>query len=358
MAPFPRHVALFFLAGFIMTNTATGSDRRWTIERTDAWFSASGPLRGFNFLPRTAINSVEMWQSDTFDPATIVEELGWAADAYFNSARVFLPFVVWEADPSGFKDRLTHFLQLADKHRISVMPVLFDDCAFSGLEPELGPQGSPVPAVHNSGWVGSPGRRRQLDPAYLPALEAYVRDILTSYLADRRIVCWDLYNEPGNSGMGMESLPLLEAVFQWARAVDPQQPLTSGSWQHQPASPLNRVMFDNSDVISFHAYENALKTGQLIGNLALHGRPLLCTEWLHRINGNSYEAILPVFAASNTGWYQWGLVEGRTQTYLPWKQNLLTAPLGLWQHDVFHADGKAYDEHEMALLRELISAAK
>jgi hypothetical protein len=334
-----------------MTNETISSVDRWTAERARQWYEKRMNIRGFNYLPRTAVNSVEMWQPESFDQVTVDQELSWASAAGFNSARVFLPYVVWEADPGDFKVRLDQFLSIAKNHAISVMPILFDDCAFSGKEPVLGKQDDPVAEVHNSGWVGSPGKLRALDIGYRPRLKDYVEDVVSSFASDPRIVVWDLYNEPGNSGLGDESFSLLQDVFAWARAVAPTQPLTAGPWLHQEGNRLNDFMLEHSDVISFHAYEDAFKTGLLIGRLRRLERPLLCTEWLHRINDNTYDRILPLFAASNTGWYQWGLVKGRTQTYLPWKQNQEKAPAGVWQHDVFHADGSLYDPDEFELLR-------
>jgi hypothetical protein len=108
---------------------------RWPAERAWQWHREKPwPVR-CNFLPSTAVNDVEMWQRETFDPATIDRELGWARGLGFNSVRVFLNYVVWEADAEGLKQRMARFLQIADKHRISAMFILFDDC----FKPEPSP---------------------------------------------------------------------------------------------------------------------------------------------------------------------------------------------------------------------------
>ena len=39
-------------------------------------------LVGSNYIPTDAINQLEMWQADTFNPAQIDKELGWAAAAW------------------------------------------------------------------------------------------------------------------------------------------------------------------------------------------------------------------------------------------------------------------------------------
>ena len=132
------------------------SGQPWGVKKAWNWHRQAGPIRGCNYLPRTAVNSTEMWQAETFDPQTIDQELGWAEALGYNSVRLFLQFVVWQQDPKGFKQRLNQFLRIAGQHRIRVMLILFDDCAFAGREPYLGKQDEPVPGVHNSGWVPSP----------------------------------------------------------------------------------------------------------------------------------------------------------------------------------------------------------
>ena len=44
---------------------------RWTAERANNWYAQQPWLVGANFVPSTAINQLEMWQAETFDPATI-----------------------------------------------------------------------------------------------------------------------------------------------------------------------------------------------------------------------------------------------------------------------------------------------
>ena len=321
----------------------------WTKERAWAWYDALGQLQGFNYLPRTVINDTEMWQAETFDITTTEQELGWASRFNYNSVRVFLQYLVWADDPDGFKGRLERFLTVAADRGVSVMPILFDDCAFAGREPYLGKQDEPVPGVHNSGWVPSPGSERVKDRSVWPELERYVKDIVGSFAEDKRIVVWDLYNEPGNANMGEKSLPLVEAAFAWAREVGPMQPLTVGPWVDFGSS-MSQRLFALSDVISFHTYEDPAGVREKLELCGAYERPLLCTEWLHRPRGNTFAAILPQFEAYNVGWYHWGLVAGRTQTYMPWGSKLGDPMPELWQHDVLHPDGSLYDAAELDLL--------
>ena len=229
-----RKVIILILVGIVIqganayceeTATKNAAKSLWSKEKARQWYGKVSPLRGCNYLPRTAVNMTEMWQADTFDPETIDQELGWAEKAGYNSVRIFLQYLVWKDDPEGVKKRLDKFLTIADKHGISSMVILFCDCAFAGREPYLGKQDEPVAGVHNSGWVPSPGLKRVTDKGVWPDLEKYVKDIVGSFGKDKRILIWDLYNEPGNSRMGEKSLPLAEAAFAWARATNPSQPI-------------------------------------------------------------------------------------------------------------------------------------
>ena len=328
---------------------------QWSAERANEWF-ASIPLPfGCNFLPSTAVNSTEMWQADTFDPATIERELQLAAGLGYNTVRVFLQFMVWEADPADHNERLETFLRLADAAGITMMPILFDDCRFDDRDPYPGRQDDPKPGVHNSRWTPSPGYATADDPARWPRLEAYVSDVVGSFGSDRRVLVWDLYNEPGGD-RPKESLPLVEAAFRWARAAGPRQPLTVGSFfWHDYMTEIRLCGERNSDVVSFHSYGNLQEMRERLDELEQYGRPLLCTEWLARHHGSGFASHLPLFRQRNVGVYQWGLVAGRTQTYLHWYTRYSPEPDGeprLWLHDVIRPDGSLFDPAEAVALRD------
>jgi len=315
------------------------------------WYEGVGAIKGCNYLPRTAVNSTEMWQGETFDPDTIDQELGWAAEVGYNSVRVFLQFLVWRDDPQAFLQRMRAFLAMADKHGIRPMFVPFCDCAFAGKEPYLGPQDEPIPGVHNSGWVPSPGLSRVEDRSAWPELQSYIQSVVGTFARDGRVLMWDLYNEPGASNNGERSLPLVEATFAWAREVDPQQPLTVGPWNDLTTAMSQRFMA-LSDVVSFHAYDPAVKDVRAKIELGRpFGRPLICTEWLFRTGGNTFQNVLPLFAEERVGWYNWGLVAGRTQTYMIWGSKLGDPMPEVWHHDVLHPDGWPFDPEEVALIR-------
>lgn len=333
------------------------ADGKWPAEKVWEWYKKQPWIVGCNFLPSTAVNDVEMWQAETFDPETIDRELGLAQELGFNSVRVFLNYVAWKADPAGFKKRFKQFLKIADKHDISVMPIFFDDCAFAGKEPQVGKQDEPVPGVHNSGWVPSPGRSRMLDRKIWPDLEKYVKDMVGSFRKDRRILIWDLYNEPGNDNLKDLSWPLLEATFAWAREMKPVQPLTTGAWADFNA-PFQLRMMELSDIVSFHGYDAPAGIEAKLKICGELGRPVICTEWMNRHNNNTFEMLLPLFHERQVGSYIWGLVAGRTQTNYQFGSQKGSPEPAVWMHDIFRKDGTPYNTGEISIIRHLTGREK
>ena len=252
----------------------TAMAQQWTPEQARAWGKSQPWFAGSNFAPSTAINQLEMWQADTFDPETIDRELGYAAGCGMNAARVFLHDLLWENDSEGLLKRMEEFLEIADKHKIGIMFVLFDDVW--DPSPKLGKQRDPKPHVHNSGWVQGPGKEVLGDPEKRAALEPYVKGVLTRFKDDKRVIVWDLYNEPGNlnhSSYGPvelenkpeHSLELVKKCFEWAWEVRPSQPLTIGVWTNDWSTKdkrdaLNANQLDHSDIVSFHAYADLQRT--------------------------------------------------------------------------------------------------
>jgi len=123
-------VLIAVLAALASSDPAAGAQKPWSARRAAAWYAKQPWLVGFNYVPSTAGNTTEFWQAESFDPVTIDRELYWARSLGFNTCRVFVQYLVWEADPEGLKARFTRFLEMAGRHGITVMPVLFDDCAF------------------------------------------------------------------------------------------------------------------------------------------------------------------------------------------------------------------------------------
>jgi hypothetical protein len=321
----------------------------WPAAKAATWYQDQGWLVGANFLPSTAINQLEMWQADTFDPLTIDRELGWAEGIGMNVMRVYLHDLAWRADPAGFKRRMSEFLAIASRHRIRILFTLLDDCW--NPDANVGRQPEPKPGVHNSGWVRSPSKAVHDDPSQWGYLEEYVKDVLRSFRDDRRILMWDLYNEPGNSGYDERSLPLLKRVFDWAWSVRPSQPLTSGTWYDNKT--LTAFQLASSDVITFHNYNDAASLERELAEKTRLGRPVICTEYMARSNNSRFATHLPIFKRYGVGAINWGLVSGRSNTIFPWGSKQGSPEPSPWFHDVFRRDGTPYDPAETSLIKEL-----
>jgi len=369
-----RNLALALSAVLLLAAVGSANAaERWSEAKANAWYEKQPWLVGANFNPASAINELEMWQEATFDPKGIDRELGWAAAIGMNTMRVYLHNLLWEQDAPGFKKRLNEFLAIAAKHKIRPMFVLFDSCW--DPEPQLGPQRPPIPGVHNSGWVQAPGRARLEDKSQYSKLQAYVEDVVGTFAKDERILSWDVWNEPSNRGggnyprhEGKQKLveDLLDDVFAWARSRNPVQPLTSGVWEHDDWSfdkldPIEKIQIEQSDVISFHDYNWPETFERRVRQLQIYKRPILCTEYMARGNGSTFDGSMPIGKRYNVAMINWGLVDGKSQTRLPWdswKKPYTAEEPTIWFHEVFRADGQPYRQREADLIRALTSAPK
>jgi len=344
---------------------------RWSAEKANQWYEQHGWLVGCNYIPSTAINQLEMWQADTFDPVQIDKELGWAEGLGFNTIRVFLHHLLWEQDPQGFLHRIDQFLDIADKHQLSTMLVLFD--AVWDPFPLLGKQPEPKPGIHNSGWVQSPGFEILKDTSKYDTLKGYVQGVVGRFRNDPRVVIWDLFNEPDNinfasyndNSYGVQkaelAMELLKRTITWTRELNPIQPLTAAPWKeddwsdHGKLSPLDNYMFSHSDVISFHCYENRAGIEKRIKALKQFDRPIFCTEYMARPFGSTFEQIMPLLKENNIGCYNWGFVAGKSQTHFPWDSwaNPYHAEPEVWFHDIFRPNGQPYIQQEIDTIREI-----
>lgn len=331
--------------------TADLPGKVWSVEKANAWYKEYKWINGADFIPSTAINQLEMWQAETFDAQTIDKELGWAEEIGFNTMRVYLHSIAWKQDPKGFKDRVGEYLSIADKHKIKTIFVFFDDCW--NKEGKAGKQPEPKTGIHNSGWVQDPGDPYSKDPSAFPALEKYVKDVMATFAHDKRILLWDLYNEPGNSGKLETTLPLLTQVFSWARAVNPDQPVSAGIWAWD-YEKLNAFQALNSDVITYHDYEEPQWHQRVIDMLKAFGRPLICTEYMARSRNSRFANVLPLLKNENVGAINWGFVAGKTNTIYAWDTPLADGSQPVeWFHDIFKKDGTPYRQDEVDLIKKL-----
>jgi Cellulase (glycosyl hydrolase family 5) len=367
-------LAIPCLAALIVIASAfsAAADQPWPRERANSWYSQQPWLVGSNFIPSTAINELEMWQADTFDLPTIDRELGWAESLGMNTMRVFLHNLLWQQDSAGFLKRMDQFLAVAEKHHIRIMFVLLD--SVWDPRPQLGKQRAPKPHVHNSGWVQAPGADLLKDESrWDKELKPYIVGVIAHFRDDKRVLIWDLMNEPDNdspqykdeelSNKGEVALRLLEQEWKWARSANPSQPLTSGvwkgDWSDAGLSAMSRFQLENSDVITFHCYDPPETMKKRIASLRRFGRPVICTEYMARPLGSTFAAILPILKQEKVGAYNWGFVSGKSQTIYPWDswEKTYSGEPPLWFHDIFRTDGAPYDSRETEFIRQITDRA-
>jgi hypothetical protein len=364
-------VAAVLIAVALHANVAEAQKARWPEQRANAWYAQQPWLVGSNYIPKSAINQLEMWQEATFDPEEIEKEFAWAEAMGMNTMRVFLHDLLWQQDAGGFEKRVDQFLTIASRHHIRPIFVLFDSC-WDPL-PHLGPQHPPIPGIHNSGWVQSPGAAALADASQYPRLKAYVHGVVGAFAKDDRILAWDVWNEPGADNLG--SYPkeepkdktalvtkLLPLAFEWAREANPMQPLTSGVWAVDTSpdganlGELQQIQLRESDIISFHNYSWPEDFKREVMWLKKYGRPVICTEYMARSVGSTFDTVLPIAKQERVGAINWGFVAGKTQTYLPWESwqhpYILDQP-PVWFHEVLRPDGTPYRQTEVDLIRQL-----
>ena len=370
-----RRPFFFFFVILLVALPSAAQTARWSEQRANDWYAQQPWLVGSNYIPKSAINELEMWQESTFDPEQIDRELGWAQSLGMNTMRVFLHDLLWQQDAPGFRKRIDQFLTIAARHHIRPVFVLFDSCW--DPVPGLGPQHPPIPGIHNSGWVQGPGAAALADPAQVPRLKAYVQGVVGAFAKDSRILGWDVWNEPGSDQT--ENYPktelkndkkvalvaaLLPQAFAWAREMNPTQPLTSGAYEvdttadESALGAIAQIQLRESDVITFHNYSWPESFKAEIAWLRRFHRPVICTEYMARSVGSTFDTILPIAKQEHVGAINWGLVAGKTQTYYPWESwqhpYILSDP-PVWFHEVFRSDGTPYRQAEVDLIRKLTS---
>lgn len=353
--------------------------RRWSCEKAWEWYNAHPWIRGCNFMSSDCCNRIDQWQTLGFEErfTTTDRELALAASIGFNSIRLIVQFEIWDQEHDAFMEHFERYLTVAHKHGISCMICFANDCSLPPeryVAPHPGPQkvdwgyhGGVKNSPHN-GIIRTPGYTVLDDPVTAKRFFVMLQEILGRYRKDPRIIMWDLINEPGASNRGEISGPNVDKLFEAAREMGPEQPLTSCVWASglpdDILSPAEERALAQSDIISFHWYRDFCTTVKAIARLRRHGRPLVNTEWLHRIYGQEVREIFPLFYLEKIGCYNWGFVAGLYQTYEPWETiwNLEESrrdqlDLTRWQHDLFRPSLRPYDPGEIKVIREFCTLA-
>lgn len=361
-----------FIAALI-ASSALAQSVKWSEDKANEWYSRQPWLVGANYIPATAVNQLEMWQKETFELDRINLELTWAENLGMNTMRVFLHDLVWKQDQNGYRKRIDAFLGVAKKHKIKPIFVLFDSCW--DPFPQMFHQRPPQPGIHNSRWVQSPGMQALADPKQETRFLDYVANVILAFADDDRILAWDVWNEPDNlngSSYGRVEPPnklklveaLLPKVFQYARSGRPTQPVTSGVWQGDWSSPekltpIQKIQLEQSDIISFHSYDKPEEFEKRVKWLQQWKRPILCTEYMARPQGSTFEGILPIARQYKVAVVNWGFVAGKSQTWLPWdswqKPYIGDRQPAVWFHDIFRSNGVPYSQAEVDFIKNVIA---
>jgi hypothetical protein len=362
-----RVFAILLLLGI----AAAAQSQKWPEEKANEWYGRQPWLVGSNYIPAYAVNQLEMWQGQTFDADRVNFELGWAENLGMNTMRVFLHDLLWKEDAGGLRRRIDRFLTVAKRHKIKPIFVLFDSCWDPFPDADI--QRPPRPGIHNSRWVQSPGANALADPKQRVRVLEYVSNVILAFAEDDRVLAWDVWNEPDNTNdnsYGKSEPPnkkalvldLLPEVFRYARAGRPSQPLTSGVWRGDWSSPekltpIEKVQIEQSDIISFHNYGPPEDFEKRVKWLQQYRRPILCTEYMARPMGSTFQAILPIAKKYNVAMYNWGFAAGKSQTWLPWdswQRPYTDRQPPVWFHDIFTSKGEPYRQDEVDFIREII----
>ena len=355
-------------------------DRRWSKERAWEWYNARPWIRGCNFMGSDCANRIDQWQEYGWEEhyKTADRELALVAETGFNAIRIIMEFFVWKEQHDGYMDRLEQYIALAAKHGISCMIVFGNDCmppkeeALSRLylgkqHWDLGYHGGRK--VNQHGTFNGMGYHLMDEPEL--ALQHYemVREIVTKYKDDERILIWDVYNEPGNSKRESTSLPHFKKFVEIIRDIDPIQPITAAIWQNpwnlDIQTEISQYALEISDIVSYHDYCSYELNINILKTLKKLGRPIINSEWLARCLNNNVKELFPLFYLEKVGCFNWGFVAGKYQTYEPWnniwdrfeKNPNIGWDFTKWFHDLYRPSLHPYDPHEINLIKRFCEKA-
>ena len=300
---FGRVTGAFVLAGTAWLLSAAGgkADTTAAIPAPLSYRADWRWVKGAVFVPTKYVNEAQQW--DQYDPAINDRELHYASVYGINCVRVYLHFDIYLKKKEALMQDIEDFLTRADKYGIKTEFVFFDDCWNQPPADLLSPDyqyPAPIPGVHNSRWLVSPGENvRQHYAEYQDRLKAYVQDMVNAHKDDKRIAFWETYNEPNNSP---ETKRLLQDAYDWVHETGTSIPLTA-TGRGFSGEPY-------SDFKSWHEYSNYDYTG---------APEELNTECMNRL-GQSIPGIVEHFK-DKTGFIFWEFGIGRDNCRFAWGEN-------------------------------------
>ena len=354
----------------------------WPKEKAWAWYNAQPWIRGCNYMPASCANRVDQWQAYGSEArfAEMERETALMQKDGLNAVRIILGdlgFAVWRAEHDGIMQRFERMLEIFDSHGIRVILVFGNDCSRPKplwSLPEMGEQkwdlgyhGGRKLSQHGS-YPDLPGYTAVDDPALREEFFKMCEEFLTKYAHDRRILFWNLWNEPGANRRDKISPPHIRRLFELAWRIDPDQPLAADIWTGRVSWPekdvAEAVGAELNDIISYHSYlDLPAQTAQAKALKERFGRPMVNTEWLARVFDCTVQDVYPFFAQNRIGCTMWGYVNGKYQTHEPWEytwRQLEDNPKLMhyfkftkWFHDLYRPSLRPYDPYEIAIIRHV-----
>ena len=369
-------------AAVLAATVQTGRQGPWTKEKAWAWHDAQPWYRGCNYMPASAANRVDQWQSYGSEArfAEVEREFALAREVGFNAMRLLIleqGFCVWLQERDAFRANFERYLQLMEKYGLKAFVCLGNDCSRPKRVwqmPKLGEQAYDVgyhggrKQTQHGGFPGEPGYLMADDPEYRGKFLEMCRELVSTYAHDGRVAMWELWNEPGAGNRGMRSEKLIRDLFSLCWAIDPDQPLSANIWSQstgklvrgEDPSPIEQLAADLSDVITYHGYHSLADQVKLADRLATRwGRPLYNTEWLYRIEGCDFPDNYAFMAQRKIGALNWGFVNGKYQTHEPYEPSWKTqfdfegGDVTKWMHDLFRISHHPYDPYEIVVARHV-----
>jgi hypothetical protein len=258
-------------------------------------------VQGMVFVPTTAVNEAQEW--DEYDPVVNDRELHYASTYGINVVRVYLHYYVYLKKKTVFLADIDDFLARADKYGIRTEFVFFDDCWNQPPKELLSADyryPKPIQGVHNSQWLVCPGDDvRNHYEQHQKGLKSYVQDVVNAHVSDKRVVFWEIYNEPNKS---KETIRLEKDAAIWIKETGTKIPATATGKEFS-GTPF-------SDFVSWHEYG----TYDIFGD-----EHTLCTECMNR-QGQTVPGIVSHYKGK-VGYIMWEFGIGRDNCRFAWGEN-------------------------------------
>eukprot|EP00947_MAST-08B_sp_MAST-8B-sp1_P003672 g3672.t1 len=293
---------------------------------TNSWSS----VRGVNYVPSYSSNPIETWMD--YDEATIERELGYAHALGLNAIRVFLHMFPWAADRQAFLSKVEHLVAASSKRGLQPLLVLLDDDFYDVANVTTVAEMAAFvsePANYRGGvrWMANPGMLvlGAGAPGNWPLVHEYLADVVGAHAGDRRLLGWDVMNEPSRhagwaGGLTRFVAAAVNATVKLAGGV----PATVDQYAGVPAN----LASDLETALSYHSYWHYGKWQDCAGSVgdvqsfqeangaaylkaaAALDKPVLVSEFGQ---SDCYCPAATGFQAAGVGWIAWELITSHDQ---------------------------------------------